>query len=781
DNRRREDVPPDPGPFDYIKFSGLYRDVYLVETDPVHITFNWESMEAGVYITTPTVDPLNMNAVINVKTAVRNESEEQKEITVLTRLIDADGIVVLRLRQTHDIDPGRDYVFNQIGSIEDDLHLWDLENPYLYRVNSLVLDGERKADCIENKMGFRKVELNKHDGFLLNGKPVKMIGTNRHQHYGYIGDALPNSLHYKDVLQIKTLGMNIIRTAHYCQDDALMDACDELGVLVYEEAPTWIEMRVPDAWWNNLEQAARVMVRNHRNHPSIIIWGAGINHRGYVPRMHNAIKQEDPVRWTASQSSRWTGWQTSGLTDLFGQMMYGPGYWSEDEYILAMEGGRGARAVNAFLDNPLELGLITWSAHDYYTFHPSRNPNDRTRKAALMTVFREPHPFTLWYPAEYSKEPYLHIRDPWEEGIDRMYVYSNAEEVELLINGKSMGKSSPSGEESYKNLKHPPFIFEISGYEAGELTAKGYVGGELIAEAKVSTPGKPAGLVLELDTEGREFTADGSDILVAYARIVDNNGMVVRDAENEVVMSVKGPASVVGDNKGIGSNPPLVMLGTAPFLIQAGTSAGEIEITVKSKGLKSAKATLTSVPDNADRVSAVAEPIYNFDRLNVDLAGNSQFVQFDWIGWSAADNTSSVKDFEEFGGFSAEITAADQTLLRWIGEINVMGRFGFAKGDGLICMDDGGLILEFRGLKKGSYKLASYHHSPQNNTNSMDPNKEKEASAKIFSLPFTTSVNVTIEDAKGSKEVKAVPVTSGKAMHEEEFGSGSYTFTSNGT
>ena len=116
-------------------------------------------------------------------------------------------------------------------------------------------------------------------GFLLNNKPVKLIGVNRHQHYGYIGDALPNSLHYKDVLQLKQLGCNVIRTAHYPQDNALIEACDQLGVLIYEEAPTWIKIGTP-AWFDNYEEALRRCIRNHRNHPSVVIWGAGINHRG---------------------------------------------------------------------------------------------------------------------------------------------------------------------------------------------------------------------------------------------------------------------------------------------------------------------------------------------------------------------------------------------------------------------------------------------------------------------------------------------------------------------
>ncbi|MEN0051371.1 MAG: glycoside hydrolase family 2 TIM barrel-domain containing protein, partial [Bacteroidota bacterium] len=306
DNRKYDHVPPDPGPFDYIKFSGLYRDVYQVETNAVRLPFNWEYLEAGVTFTTPSVDPVNGNATISIKTSLVNEDLAAKELTLVHRLIDKNGEVVLRLSETQTVASGAKGTFNVVNGIEDNLHLWSTENPYLYRLNTMIYEGDQILDGVECKVGIRKFEHHPREGFLLNGKPIKLIGMNRHQHYFFIGDAMPNALHYKDMLQFKELGFNVLRTAHYPHDNAIMEACDELGILVYEEAPTWIDIG-GDAWFDNLDKAARRMVRNHRNHPSIVIWGGGINHRGYVPRLHYAVKQEDPTRLTASQSSRWTG------------------------------------------------------------------------------------------------------------------------------------------------------------------------------------------------------------------------------------------------------------------------------------------------------------------------------------------------------------------------------------------------------------------------------------------------------------------------------------------
>ena len=641
----------------------------------------------------------------------------------------------------------------------------------------LVSEG-KAVDVVENPLGIRKVELTHERGLLLNGKPVKMIGTNRHQHYGYIGDAMPNALHYKDVLQIKKLGMNTLRTAHYPHDDAILNACDRLGILVYEEAPTWIDIE-NEAWFDNFEKAARTMVRNHRNHPSVIIWGAGINHRGYVPRAQYAIKQEDPTRLTASQSSRWTGWQTSGLTDIYAQMVYGEYYWSEDEYVLAMEGGRGPGGVNEVMDHPMKLGIISWTAHAYYTFHIKGNAEDRTR-SGMMTVFRYPRPNLAWYPSEMLEDTYLHIRDSWKEGIEELTVYSNAEELRILVNGKEAASGLKPMRDRYPNIKHPPFEWKVDSFEPGELTVEAYRSGKMIATSSIQTPGKPHHIVLSLDTEGRIFTADGSDILVAYARVVDKNGTTVDDTDIRVEFSVEGPAYLVGDGLDIKSNPAKCDYGVAPALIRAGTEAGQIIVTAKAKRLKPASVTIGTVPSKTVMVMKEARPIYDFDKIRVDIGEHKQLVQFDWIPWNADDNTSSVKEFKALGGFEASLAAAkEEKLLRWLGEINVMGKYGYAFGEGVLCMDKDGLVLEFRGLKKGKYRLTTWHHAPRSGTDSMDPNQELQVTAQIFKLPYASKLNIRLEDAKGIRDYKT-DVTFGKAMHNDPFGSATCVFESDG-
>ncbi|MCJ8163288.1 DUF4982 domain-containing protein [Pontibacter sp. E15-1] len=773
------DVPPDPGPFDYVKFSGLYRDVYLVTTAPVRITFNWEEMNAGVTFTTPSVDPVNKNATLDVKTQVHNETDTVTTLTVVNRVIDRDGMVVLKMANEQQVAPNSRTAFAQIGGIEENLRLWSTHDPYLYRLQTSVYSGGKLLDAVECKVGVRKFELHPREGFLLNGEPIELIGANRHQHFGYIGDAVPNSLHRKDMLQFKELGFNVVRTAHYPQDNSLVEACDELGILVYEEAPTWISIGNA-AWFDNLEKAARTMVRNHRNHPSVVIWGGGINHRGYVPQVHLAVKQEDPTRLTASQSSRWTGWQTSGMTDIYGQMVYGPVEWYRHEPMLAMEGPESVELVAQNVLDPLQTGLIAWTAHDYYTFHPSEGRwPEKVRPGGLMTVFRHPYGITPWFPAERKAQPYLHIDSEWKPETKEVVVYSNAEEVGLYLNGKQIARQRPDKSGIYKGLQHPSFRFSIQRYEAGKLTAKGWAGGSVMAEKSVFTPRRASGIKLALDTVGRAFEADGGDILVGYAYVVDENGTVIKDNAQEISFSVKGPASIVGDGTTIGANPVKAANGHAPILIKAGTTAGKITLTASAKGLKNDKASFQSVPMHSQL--AVTEPYTEVDVLQADIGGKDQLVQFGWTAWTGGDEEAVFqKSFPAFGGFDATISCASaEGVMKPLGEMNVMGKYGFAMGEGVMGIDPEGLVLRFDKLPKGSYTLTTYHHAPKPNTDSMDPNKDRLKSLNVLDIPYAKQISYTLRTARTS-EKGAVTVSEGKVLPKSGAGCTYLSFTCDG-
>ncbi|WP_158968004.1 glycoside hydrolase family 2 TIM barrel-domain containing protein [Paraglaciecola sp. L3A3] len=782
DNRRSQHIPPDPGPFDYVKFSGLYRDVYLVETAPVRITFNIEGMNHGITITTPSVDPVNLNATLDVKTHVINQSNSEQNIQLINRVVDKSGAVVLKLTDNKVLKAGQSFEFNQIGGIEDGLHLWSTENPYLYKLNTLLLVDGKALDVADNNVGFRKFEFDQINGFKLNNKPIELMGFNRHQHYGYIGDALPNSLHKKDMQQFKDLGFNVMRTAHYPQDDAILQACDELGILVYEEAPTWTGMQNSGKWWDNLEASARTMVRNHRNHPSVIIWGAGINHRGYVPRLHYSVKQEDPTRLTASQSSRWTGWQSSGLTDVFANMNYGPGEWARHEQLLAMEGRTGPEVIAEYKNDPMKTGMIAWTAHAYYTFHDIGVWDDRTR-GGMLTSFRSvKNPKIMWYPTELTNTPSLYVKDPWTEQTKLLTIYSNADEIELAVNGQSKGRFKPSTALKYIGIDHPPYEIPVSFYEEGKLTVTGFINGQQVLQQERYTPGKPYKINLKLDTKDRILAADGNDILVGYAEILDKNGMLLPDAEAEVEFSISGPAEIIGDKANIQANPAKVRLGVAPILVRAGTKAGSIKIRAKAKGLKSDSVKIRSQAVSKDALLVSAYPIKDYAKIRVDMGAQDQLVQFGWDAWYGQDNQGASQHFDDFGGFDASLLSnSEQGVLRWLGEMNVIGLYGYVYGEGVLGIDKQGISLIFDGLEKGQYSIKTYHHAPRSNTDSMDPNLDKLKSITIHKLPYATTLEALVSDASGAWNVEDIAVTEGKSLQLGQPGSQIITFEADGT
>ncbi len=800
DNRVSLVAPPDPGMFDYVKFSGLYRDVYLVETPQMHITSNIESMESGVTITTPSVDYVNGNATIDIRTQVRNESNKTQQATLVQRVVDATGKVVLKMEKSATIKPNESYRFVQTGGVEDDVKFWSPDYPYLYKVNTTLIDNSGEAiDVVDNRLGLRKVEYNHEKGFIINGKPTELIGFNRHQHFSYIGDAMPNSLHYRDMIQFKEYGFNCMRTAHYPHDDEIIKACDELGILVYEEAPTWISISKETEWFENMLQAARVMIRNHKNSPSVIIWGGGINHRGPVPEVQFTVKQEDPTRLTGSQASRWTGWQTSGWTDIYANMTYGPGIWDRAEPLFAMEGRYGPETLAEYIRDPQMPGIISWTAHAYYTFHDIGNWEDRTRTGA-MDCFRYPKDDRLqWYKSEFLTKPYISVIDDWEEDLPLLTIYSNATELELIQNGESMGRFTPSRSIVYDGLSAAPFLLERLPYLSNELEIKGYRDGEEIFQKSIFTPEKATKLRLFADQMGVDFTADGNDILVVHAEVVDNNGTKIKDYEGEIKFTVVGDASVIGDEIDIKANPVPTKLGKGSALIRAGKSTGKIKITASCSGLSSDTIEVESVAPQTDMMFANAYPINDRETMLIDMGGDGQLIQFGWTEWTTLDQKSSsitilqnrlgdlvagdtpadvdaakIVDSSTSGAYTFTIAPAGKDgILRWLGEMNVIGRDGFTYGDGVLSIDKGGVDLTIEGLPVGSYSLKAYHHAPSSNTNSMDPNLERLKSESIHKLPYSSVLSVEVN---GKRSLRNIAVTSGKERQYNNAGTSTVTF-----
>ncbi|QCX40332.1 glycoside hydrolase family 2 protein [Aureibaculum algae] len=733
DNSYDETIAPDPHRTDYVKFGGLYRDLYLVTTNKLHVTYNWEDFDAGVHITTPTVN--KNNGTVSIKTTVKNENSEAKNCTIETNIINAEGYVLKKLMDTISILPNTNYTFRQTSGIEEDYHLWSPDTPYLYRINSIIYEDDKAVDFVENTFGFRKFSLEKGKGFVLNGEPIFLIGANRHQNYPIIGDAVPNSFHYQEALQYKKAGINIIRLSHYTQDDAFIQACDELGIIVYEEPSTWIEWG--DAvWFSKLEAATRSMIRNHRNHPSIVFWGAGINHRGPVPRMQYVAKEEDPFRLTASASSPWNGVKNEGVTDVHATMDYRRSEFPESAFTMVMEHGSSPNSevnqfhISRYKGNKNNFAAIAWLGADYNHLQPniidSRWSRDYMTTYGILSAYRVPKPVYYWYQSELVAKPIVHIADETASKEGKVLVFSNCQEIALYHNNVLIAKQLPDNELTKSNLKHPSFTFRYN-WTDGTIKAIGYSNGEKITEFTRTKELEPNHIELKLRNTDNSLFAGGSDLRMLHAYIVDKNGEVVTNADNKITFSISGEGTLI-DNGKIDVNPARAYNGVATIYIKGKETAGKIVVTAKSKGLKSSTITLNTKAFFEDEIAANAKAIYDFPIEKIDIGGVKQLVQFEWQEWTGTsdnDLTYALKDYNATVEFSAT------NKINWLGDTAMLGDLSFVGTDGLY-IEEGVLKMTISNLPKGNYQLESFHHTRRND-------------AKM-----TNTIKVTITDVNGN-------------------------------
>ncbi len=732
DNSANEFTPPDPHKTDYIKFGGIYRDVYLVVTNPLHVTFNWEAFDAGVHITTPSVR--RHDATVSVKTTVRNDNAYPTLARIVTRIIDADGLVVKALEARTQVQSGTSHTFRQTTAITDDLHLWSPDNPYLYRVHSTIFEGETPVDFVENTLGIRWFELIDGRKFVLNGEPLWLVGVNRHQNFPIIGDATPDALGIAEAERYKAAGMNCIRLSHYTQDESFIAACDRLGILVYEEAPTWIEWG-GDQWWANLESALRTTIRAHRNHPSIFIWGAGINHRGDVPMMHFAAKEEDPWRLTASASSNgWTGRPNAGITDVYATMDYRNAILPDGDWTISMEhrNSRDAEGnqlvISRYKKTPRTFGAIAWVGADYNQIIIEGKRKSYRSKSGVLDFFRRPRPVYHWYKSEYTAPPMVHIADERAstEGVIR--VFSNAEQVELFQDGVSLGSARPLRGENKNHLDHPTFYFHHN-FREGVLTAKAFMGGKLVATDTLKKGDTPARIEVSFNENSVPFEAGGGDLRIVQARIVDAQGRHVTDANNQLTFTVTGAGSLVNDtSKDI--HPVRPEFGQGYMFVRSSDQIGKITVKVSSPGLTSGQASIMTKPYVQDMIQANYSPYLERPMVRLDLGKEGTRNEIGWKPWNDSGLTYTLSDFN-----GARISLEAKGL-KWSDHADMFGYIAYVGADG-VYTEDQQIKLIFADLPTGKYALITYHHPRTKG-------------------PLLNQVQYSLQDASGSRQQKAL-------------------------
>jgi len=265
------DVNIPPLSADFTFYGGIYRDVYLLATNPVHFDTD-NNASLGVFISTPSVSAAS--ALVNVKGSIDNQSPAKRNIKAITQIFDRDGKLIASGESRINTVPGQKMAFSQNIKNIGKPNLWSPDEPYLYRVVCKLADPKTGEvfDEISNPLGFRWFSFNADKGFYLNGKPVKLIGASRHQDFKDLGNALPDAIHVHDMELLKAMGGNFVRIAHYPQDPAIVEACDRLGILASEEIPIVNEITDNETFGNNCKNMMTEMIRQNYNHPCIIVW-----------------------------------------------------------------------------------------------------------------------------------------------------------------------------------------------------------------------------------------------------------------------------------------------------------------------------------------------------------------------------------------------------------------------------------------------------------------------------------------------------------------------------
>lgn len=628
---------------DYSYFGGMYRDVWLISTNRVHITDPNETdlvAGGGVFAHTERINP--HEAVLTVTSHVANTTGRPAEFTVKAQLVAPDGKTVAA-----DAGAGARVSIPAGGAVTVSRRLvvrnpqaWTPDSPTLHRLLVSVADSSgRVVDTHQSRVGLRTVELRPDQGLVLNGKPFpeKLMGANRHQDHAVVGFALSNNLHRRDVQKLRDAGLRVIRSAHYPQDPAFMDACDELGMFVIVNTPGWQYWNSAPVFAERVYADIRNMVRRDRNHPSVLLWEPILNETNYpadfAKKAHDITHAEYPYSgcYTGADSEASgheyydvqfahppkgdTGWAAAHIDP---KKVYFTREWGDnvDDWSSHNSPSRVARAwgevpqlVQAkhygrpdypytcwdslYAAPAFHFGGTLWHSFDHQRgYHPDPflgGIMDGFRRPKFSyELFRAQRPVGLKSPL-FDSGPMVfvaHEMTPFSPA--DVTVYSNCESVRLLRHGKPVAEQRSARVSG--GMPSPIFTFpkvfdfmEVKRLhrerKAGEvsLVAEGLVAGKVVATHTVR-PGKRADkVVLSLDTAGIAPVADGSMVIPVVAAIMDKDGNYKRLNEGAVRFEVTGEGELIGDAS-VGANPRVVKWGEAPALVRVSTRPGRIRV-----------------------------------------------------------------------------------------------------------------------------------------------------------------------------------------------------------
>ncbi|MBS2098470.1 glycoside hydrolase family 2 TIM barrel-domain containing protein [Carboxylicivirga linearis] len=629
-NEDNPQVPPGKAlkDLDFNIYGGIYRNVWLIVKEPVHITNPLEVDHVaggGVFVSYQNVS--KSSAEVNVKTDIINESLSGKHVYVMAELHDGDTVVSKNSSEVIQTETHTTQILNtnlQVNAPK----LWSPSSPYLYTLRVKLFADDEEVDSESYQVGIRSIDITSEEGFKLNGEYLQLRGTNRHQEYPYIGYALSDNANYRDAYKIKKAGFNMVRLSHYPQSQSFLNACDELGILVMNAIPGW-QYFGDSLFQENAYKDIRKMIRVDRNHPSVILWEASLNEspmtHEFMEKAHSIVHDEYPYNKVFS-----CGWINYAY-DVFipaRQHAKPPFYWNnykgekplfiaeygdweyyaqnagfnqkafkdltDDERNSRQQRGDGQKRLAQQALNYQEahnsnlqgdaFGDANWLMYDY-----NRGYAPDIETSGIMDIFRLPKFSYYFYQSQADidstsesefSQPMVFISNYYNDpSFLKVKVYSNCDEIELKVNGNSFARQKPDNDRNSTHLEHPPYTFLLPAFTPGKLEAIGYVKGKIAAKDIRQTPEQAYGLKLWIDESGKPLQRGNDDIVFAYAAVVDTSGTILPLAENSIRFSVGGDAQIIG------ANPTNAEAGIATVLLKVESTAEMIHLKALSDGL----------------------------------------------------------------------------------------------------------------------------------------------------------------------------------------------------
>lgn len=610
--------------------AGIYRHVRLVSKDAVHFP------QYGVFVTTPQVN--ENQAVVKVSSEVVNQSNSAKNISMQVDLIDPSGkIVASEENKSVSVAPNQTTSFGLELNVKNP-QLWHVEKGILYKAIARIRSENKAIDEEVVPFGIREFHFDAKTGFWLNGKSFKVKGVCIHHDGSAFGAAVPLAVWERRFKELRKLGTNAIRTAHNPPAPEFLDLADRMGFLVMDELfDQWTVAKNPYDYhlyfkeWSKRD--VRDTVRRDRNHPSIILWSAG-NEIHDTPKPEIAIPilkglvetfhENDPTRPVTQGLFRPNVSKDydNGLADLLD--VVGQNY--REKEILAAHKQKPTRKIIgtenthelsqwlAVRDNPEYSGHFVWSGIDYLgeaVKYPTVAYN-----SGLLYKTATPRPLAFQRQSWWMTAPMVYIArrvaqtpklptDPgynpveerrptvlfsdWtpknlsahEENVE---IYSNCEEVELFLNGKSLGKKSKPADDSPRNWK--------VNFETGTIKAIGFNGGKIVANYELRTAGKSARILLSVDKSA--IANNWDDVAFVTVTVVDENGTIVPNADNLITFKTEGAGVLAAvDSADINSHESYqgttrrVYNGMCFAMLKANADKGKINLTATAPNLKS--------------------------------------------------------------------------------------------------------------------------------------------------------------------------------------------------